>query len=211
MADEVVVLNNWPEIFRLKQRTRSTKQYVTIDVKSESLGVVVSEQAFAQVLADAFIKDLKDIIRNGSSWASLTTQRFRKRAREAFEQGADWAMDRYAGGRLGSMPPNQTKRDLLDSGRLVEGLVATATKDASTVIVNAPANRLNNDGVRTNTMRKLGPLIEKAATSGKETVAAAAKIAKMMVKKGRMSSQPGAGDDLDRQLQASLRALKGGG
>lgn len=188
--DKVEVLNNWPALMlEAKRRTRpSGKQRVTLEVKSEALGINTDERAIAMQVAHAFAEDIKALIRNGSSFATLTTQRFRQRARKAYDDGAAWAKKRYAGGKIGAMPPDQTKRDLLDSGRLVKGIVAMLTRDVGTAVVNVPANRLNEPDVYAKTMAKLKPYIE-AAMKGEGVQKAGVQMAKDLIKKGQLSAR----------------------
>jgi hypothetical protein len=199
MADnKAEVINNYPGHYKTVRRTRpSGKERVTIEFKSEPLGILTDERALAMTIAAAVAEDIRVGIRSIGAFAKAATQLARKRAQKAFAEGERWARKRYGGGRIGDTPPAQTMRDLNDSGRLARGITAMPTKDASTVVVNVPANRLNNPEVYAATWPKLKPVID-AAMKGPRVVEAAKKVARDLVRKARMSERDQARELVDK-------------
>jgi hypothetical protein len=76
--------------------------------------------------------------------ASESTQEKRRLAQIAMASGraSKWLMERYAGGRIGALPPNQTQFKFNDSGRLWKSIAVRQNKTDRTFTVNVAANRL---------------------------------------------------------------------
>lgn len=140
MSDDVVVLSN--NLSTLQQRTSKTgKKRMVVVFKSEPIVADLSPKALGAAVSTAIAETLREKVRGITAAAATATLAYRKRAEKAFSDGKRWAMKRYAGGKIGPMGPNQGKTLFNDSGRLVRGIVAGATKDGWTV--NVPVNRLD--------------------------------------------------------------------
>jgi len=131
----------------LQRRTRTTasgktSDRYTITIDAEPFGLNFDTKQLGSGVAQAIANHLRTRISEIGAQASPATLRARKNAETAFSAGKQWAMRRYAGGRTGATPPNQSTRIGNDSGRLANGIVANPTKDNNWVI-NVPANRLN--------------------------------------------------------------------
>lgn len=138
MSGETVVINNG---FTTRTRT-SGKQYTTIDVSAESLVHNLDPKQLGQDVADAIAEHFRQRIAGITATVSAATKRARANAAKALADGDYAAQRRYGGGRIGTMPPNQSDRLFNDSGRLVKSIVARATS-AGEWIVNVAGNRLS--------------------------------------------------------------------
>lgn len=138
MADQVVLLNEL-----LEQRTsKSGKKRVTIRVKAEPIIVNTDPKALGKPIAEAIAHHYRERIKGITTKASASTLRARKVAAKAFAEGKAWAVKRYAGGRTGATPPNQSDRLGNDSGRFADTITANASSDGHWR-VNVAANRLD--------------------------------------------------------------------
>jgi hypothetical protein len=104
--------------------------------------VNVSPKDLGAPVANAIAFHLSEKMKGISATASKATIRARQSAELAMQAGKSWAMKRYAGGRIGSKPPNVSDRLFNDSGRFAESIVAAAASDG-TWRVNVAANRLD--------------------------------------------------------------------
>lgn len=170
LGADVVVINEAgpfaPWIVQRGARTRKKPRY-SIEVHSEPLIHDFDETQLgagpAAAIRDAISKAIKDI----GEFAKPSTQRKREQAAAAlngFEppkkgtkrkkrtrrfrgqtitSSKSWYETRYAGGRTGFKPPNQTKRLFNDSGRFADGLSVRQNVQDKTFTTNVPANRLN--------------------------------------------------------------------
>lgn len=140
--DDVLVLNDYRSL-RLDQRTRKGgKQYVTISIAADPIAVNLNEREIARPVAEAIAEAIRKQTREIAETVSKATAAKRKAAEVAFAKGEAWAMKRYAGGRMGAMPPNQSGDKLFnDSGRLAAGITVNPDAKEGRWVINAPANR----------------------------------------------------------------------
>ncbi len=116
----------------------------TVEVRSEPLLFDFDEMNIGFEFADAYRQVISDQIRHIVEPVKQVTRRLRAKALEAYTFGADWAMERYSGGRLGPMPPNpQSSAKFNDSGRLAKGVFVRQNTKDKTFTVNLPTNRFN--------------------------------------------------------------------
>jgi hypothetical protein len=161
MADSKTVLLNYFGGGSLERRTRtnskgeSSDRY-TASIDAKSLKLDFDPKTLGGGVAAAITEHLKKRIADISAEASPATLRYRKSAAKALSNAAPWALKRYAGGRTGIKPPNQSTRLFNDSGRLVASLIAQPTRDNNWV-VNVAANRLNlgSDGKTASMIERL--------------------------------------------------------
>lgn len=148
-SQTTIVLND----FGLSERTRtslktgkSTKR-MTVQIRSEPIIHSFAPLELGKGPAEAIRDVIVDKIKNIEAVASPSTLKRREYARKRFEQGASWEMQRYAGGRIGALPPAQSVRLFNDSGRLANITIqpnrAKSNADEGTWEVNVPANRFS--------------------------------------------------------------------
>ena len=140
-SDDVIVLNQPGG--GLEQRVRNGKIRYSVGVRSEPLIHNLDPALLGKAPAEAIAALLRKKVRDIGAMASVATRGYRDRAARAFAAGASWANKRYAGGRIGPMPPGQTPRAFNDSGRFATSIVATANKTELSWTINVAANRLN--------------------------------------------------------------------
>lgn len=133
--------------FGLARRERTsasgkTSNRYTVSIEAEPLVHTFDTKRLGRAPALAIAEHLKERIKAIGAVAAPSTQLERKYAATALNAGKAWANKRYAGGRIGTMAPNQSHRLFNDSGRFVAGIVAAPTRDENWVI-NVPANRLD--------------------------------------------------------------------
>lgn len=131
--------------YGLARRDRTTKSGAvksryTVSIKSEPILVGVDPRTLTKAPAEAIAEHFRKSIAAISEQASQAT--LKRRASAARNQDKAWVSQRYAGGRIGAMPPNQSDRLFNDSGRLVKSIAVGATKDGWTV--NVAANRFDS-------------------------------------------------------------------
>lgn len=151
-ASDVEVLNAYNDgdsIFVARRGTTAKgtqrKARYSFEIVSEPLLHDLNELNLGRGPAEA-IKDLiKDQINGISVTASKATIAMRIKARAALERGESWATKRYAGGRIGIMPPGVSDKLFQDSGRLRESIFVSPNLTDATYTVNVAANRLNPD------------------------------------------------------------------
>jgi hypothetical protein len=136
MGDELFIINDG-----LEMRTNASgKQRFVIRRVTEPVVINTDPMFLAMAPAKRMAEFLKQKLQAISAPAAPNTIRARQTALKAFVQGKEWAMKRYSGGRMGSMPPLRSERAFNDSGRFTQGVAATKGKDDWRV--NVPANRL---------------------------------------------------------------------
>lgn len=143
MADTVVVLNDFSGGSLVERTSASGKKRMTVTYRSEALVHDFDAKAAGKLVADAIAETLRSKVKQIASTVSAATLRARKTAAKAFSQGEPWAVKRYSGGKLGTMPPSGSDKQFNDSGRFAAGIAANARSDGWTI--NVPANRLNGD------------------------------------------------------------------
>jgi hypothetical protein len=146
ITQDTVVINDLNGL-RLEQRTRTTKSGTatrySVGITSEPILHDLDPIKLGEGPAKAIVDVIRRQVRGITEFASLATRKRRESAAKAFARGEEWAMDRYAGGRIGMMPPNTTGRLFNDSGRLEFGLFARENKVEKSWTINVPANRLD--------------------------------------------------------------------
>jgi hypothetical protein len=137
MADEVFVINDG-----LEMRTNASgKQRFVIRRETEPIVINTDPMLLAMKPAQAFAAYLRQKIQAVSASPAANTLRARRTELKAFVLGKSWAMERFSGGRMGSMPPLRSEQALNNSGRLAKGVAVS--KGKSDWRVNVPANRLD--------------------------------------------------------------------
>jgi hypothetical protein len=138
MADSVFVINRG-----LEQRTSKTgRRRSVIRIDAEPMLVNMDPKSLGKPIAEAIANHLRERIRGITAQAAPATIAYRKRAAKALADGKAWAVKRYGGGRIGSLPPNQSDRLFNDSERMANSIVANASNDNSWR-VNVAGNRLD--------------------------------------------------------------------
>lgn len=138
MADELFIINQG-----LEMRTgASGKARFTVRVVSEPLVISTDPSFLAMKPALAMGEFFRQKVAGITAKAAPNTLRARHTALKAFVQGKEWAMKRYSGGRMGSMPPLRSEEAFKDSGRFAKSIAATKGKDG-TWRVNVAANRFD--------------------------------------------------------------------
>lgn len=123
--------------------SKSGRQRVTVECRSEPIVHNLDPKQLGAGPAAAIAQHIRDRISGIVARASDATIERRKRAAREASEGMPTASRRYAGGRIGSMPPDQSDRLFNDSGRLAKSIVARAAQGAEYVI-NVAANRLDS-------------------------------------------------------------------
>jgi hypothetical protein len=149
-ASDVEVINSWSDgDVTLAARRGTTasgvrrKPRYTIEIRSEPLLMDLNELVLGGTLAEVWAERIRDNIRGIAIPASEATQAFREAAVGALTRGEAWAKQRYAGGRIGAMPPNTSDKLFSDSGRLAVGVHVKQNLTDASYTVNLPANRFN--------------------------------------------------------------------
>lgn len=144
---DTVVLNDYGGM-RLEERTRTSKAGKTsvrmsLSIKAtpilHNLNGLELGMGPANAIRDLLEKQTKDI---GQPAAASTLLRRKEWARQ-FAAGVPQAVARYAGGKTGPKPPNQTVRLGNDSGRLAEGWFVRQNPKEGSWTINVPANRFD--------------------------------------------------------------------
>jgi hypothetical protein len=135
----VIVINRGLE----ERRSATGRMRRTIRIDAEPMVINMDPKALGKPVADAIANHYREKVRGIAATASATTVKARKAAAKAFSEGKSWAMKRYAGGRIGALPPNQSDRLFNDSGRFADSIVANASNDNAWRI-NVAANRLDD-------------------------------------------------------------------
>lgn len=146
ITQKVFVLNSFGD-GSLERRTRTNSSGKSSDrwsvsVDAKPLKIEFDTKTLGANVALTITNHLKARVAGIAAQAAETTQLKRKYAGHALSGLSPWAVKRYAGGKLGFTPPNQSSRLFNDSGRFVRGITAAPTRDNNWVI-NVAANRLN--------------------------------------------------------------------
>jgi len=151
MAREEVVsiLGPFVELERTL-KSGKTKQRLRIEIESTPIVHNFNDRALGALPAKAIAEHLKDEISKATGAISESTKDARRKAAKAVAAGKSWATKRYAGGRIGSTPPDQANMDRpgVFSGRLRDSIVANEHRDKASWIVNVAANRLSRATAR---------------------------------------------------------------
>lgn len=142
ITQETIVLNEFGLSERRRTTGAGTKARMTVTIKADAIPHVFNAKELGRAPAEAIAATITKQIRGIGEFASLGTRVFREKAKRAFDRGAEWAMNRYSGGRTGPKTPNVTGRLFNDSERLADGIFAGPTSGDEWV-VNWPANRLD--------------------------------------------------------------------
>jgi hypothetical protein len=137
--DETFIINQGLEM----KTNASGKQRFTVRVVSEPLVISTDPAFLAMKPAQAMAEFLRSKVAGVTAKAAANTIRARHTALAAFVRGAPWAMKRYSGGKMGSMPPLRSENALNDSGRFAKSIRASQSKGTGTWRVDVAANRLD--------------------------------------------------------------------
>ncbi len=165
MSDSVFIINDGLEM----RTNKSGKQRFVIRRVTEPVCINTDPVLLAMKPAQAFAEFLRQKIAGVSASPAANTLRARRSELKAFVLGKPWAMERFSGGRMGSMPPLRSEQALNNSGRLIKGIAVTKGKDDWRV--NVPANRLDEKTIHGfervwNRLTQLVPEIGKPLESG---------------------------------------------
>jgi hypothetical protein len=138
-TDDVIVINQGYEV----RTSKSGKQRVTVVVKSEPVIINTDPKALGRPVAAAIVHHLREKVAGISAKAAANTLRARATELATFVRGAPWVMKRFSGGKMGSLPPNQSDRAFNNSGRFAKSITGNASSDGSWRI-NVAANRLDS-------------------------------------------------------------------
>jgi hypothetical protein len=151
-ASDVVVINTWSDGDINLTRRQGTlasgemrKARYAFDIRSEPLLFDLNEMALGGKLAEVWAQRIRDNIHGIAEPASKATQAFRAAAGAAFTRGEQWAVQRYAGGRIGALPPGQSDKLFNDSGRLEHSIHVRQNLTDASYTVNMAANRFNRE------------------------------------------------------------------
>lgn len=140
-TEDVLVLGDYSA---LQKRTRkSGKQTYTVEIESKPLCIQTNAKTLGRSVAAAMAQHLRDRTQTISEQVRPATMRARLAAQKALVAGEPWAMQRYGGGRMGTMPPARSDRMFNDSGRFAKSLAIGAVADGW--VINVAANRLTPD------------------------------------------------------------------
>ena len=137
MADDIAIIN---QPLR-KHESKSGKVRFSISLKSEPIILSLNPKDLGTQMAEAMAKELRTRVESITVAASPATIKAREAAAKAYTAGKPWAVKRYAGGKTGPTPPNQSHRAFNDSGRFAKSIVAQAAPGKWRI--NVPANRLD--------------------------------------------------------------------
>ena len=161
MADDIAIIN---QPLR-KHESKSGKVRFSISMKSEALVIGLDAKTLGDEVAKTMAAELRRQVEGITAEAAPATIKARESAARAFAGGGltraemaktdhgkreiaagrtlngDWAQERYSGGKLGPMPPNQSRRAFNDSGRFARGIAVQAAPGKWRI--NVPANRLD--------------------------------------------------------------------
>lgn len=142
MADDVMVINDYGLTRRTSTlKSGATKQRYYTVIKSEPVLISTDPKALTRATASAAADHLRQRVQDISAQASPATIKRRQVAAKALAEGKPWAVQRYSGGRTGTMAPNQSDKMFNDSGRFSRSIAVGGTKDGWAI--NVAANRLD--------------------------------------------------------------------
>lgn len=190
--DNVVIVNEGFELRTSKSgRTRGT-----LRIKAEPLAIDCDPKSLGAGIADALALHYRNEIKSISAPAAAATLKAREVAERAYDADRRWATKRYAGGKLGSMRPNQTSRAFNDSGRFASSIRAYATRSGSWLI-NVAANRLDAStaGSLSRIYRRLVQLVPSIANvalalADNDVLKARVEATAAAIKKGKPTTKP---------------------
>src|SRR3990167_5886379 len=112
-TDDIITLGaaNMQARTRTSKSGKSTTRY-TVTVSGDSLLINTDPKSLGKGPAEAISALIKERITSITDRASDATNKARENAAKAFAAGKPWAIKRYGGGRIGSMPPNQSDKGL---------------------------------------------------------------------------------------------------
>ncbi len=146
ITQDVFVLNDFGgSTLEERRRTTSsgTKSRYSVTIKAEPILINLDPVRLGQGPAFAIRDALRRSIKNIAAFAAESTRKRRERSAREFARGGASATRRYAGGRTGATPPNQSGRMFNDAGRLADNLEVRQTGEDGSWIVNVVANRLD--------------------------------------------------------------------
>jgi hypothetical protein len=127
------------------RRSKTGKVRHSIRIDAEPIIIDQDPKRLGKPVAEQIANHYRERVRGIAATASAATIKARKVAAKAFAEGKAWALKRYAGGRTGALPPNQSTALFNDSGRFANTIVAGFGENAWRI--NVAANRLNSETV----------------------------------------------------------------
>jgi hypothetical protein len=139
MPDELFIINQG-----LEMRTGSSgKSRFTVRVVAEPIVISTDPMFLAMKPAQRMAEYLRQKVAGVATKAPEATLKYRQAALKAFIQGKAWAVERYSGGKMGSIPPARSENALNDSGRFAKSIRASQSKETGTWRIDVAANRLD--------------------------------------------------------------------
>lgn len=135
----VIIINRGMET----RRSTSGKVRRSIRIDADVMTINTDPKSLGKPVADGIANHYRKAVKAIAGTASAATLEYRKRASKAFAAGKSWAVQRYAGGKIGAKPPNQSTALFNDSDRFADSIVANASSDGAWR-VNVAANRLDD-------------------------------------------------------------------
>lgn len=124
-----------------KHESKSGKVRYSISMKSEALVIGLDAATLGDQVSKAMAAELRARVEGITAEAAPATIKARESAARAVAKGEPWAVKRYSGGKIGAMPPNQSRRAFNDSGRFAKSIVAQAAPGKWRI--NVASNRLD--------------------------------------------------------------------
>lgn len=147
MADnsDTIVLNDYGKL-QLEQRVRkSGKVYATVSMKGEPIVANLNPLELGRPVANAIAEQIREQTLAIDVQAAPSTIEKRERAAKAFAAGKKWARERYSGGRMGAMAPNQSTKLFNDSQRFAKSIVVNQNPKEGTWTIDTAANRMRRE------------------------------------------------------------------
>lgn len=146
--DDVQVINHHQANLNVKERVNKAgnvtgqRSYMTIEVHSEPITVMLDEGAVAKKAAEMLAQRIREQTKAITKTVDESTAKARRKLEKAFAQGKTYAVRQFTGGRTGVTPPHVGSNQAFNhSGRLANGIVAQFVKSTKEWAINFPANR----------------------------------------------------------------------
>lgn len=150
MADNerIITINDPAALLGVKGRAElksTTKKSgavkYSVEVRSEPVVHDFDPKRLGKPVADALADALRRRVMSIAASVKQSTLERRARYERELAAGKRTATKRYAGGRIGPTPPNQSTRAFNDSGRMAKSIAATGNEEGWRI--NVAANRLD--------------------------------------------------------------------
>lgn len=149
VSQDVIVLNDFGSM-RVEERQRTTStgtsSRYTVTMTATPILHDFAQAKLSRTVPDALAALLRKQVEAITAPVAPSTDKTREYAANAFARGEPWARKRYAGGRIGDMPPNAAPsgrgKMFNDSGRFAKSIVAMQNTEEESFTINVAANRL---------------------------------------------------------------------